>query len=99
MATPSPYLARLRNLKDSAERLRALAAAGDWETLRRESMGNERLFTELSELPPHLSFEERGEARRLTEAIGHANRAVSALIEPRLLDLKQLLAEMSPRRP
>lgn len=94
----NPYVARLRDLKCSAERLQAHAASGNWDALRDEAEINDRLFAELSALAVgNLAANEKNEAKTLTEAINRTYHQISALVQPRLSDLGQLLAEISAR--
>lgn len=94
----SPYIARLRDLKCSAESLLAHAASGNWDAFRGESEINDRLFAELSALAVgNLAANEKNEAKALTEAINRTYQQISTLVQPRLSDLGQLLKEMSAR--
>lgn len=87
----------LRRLAISADRLRALADAGDWEGVADEARHNNTVFERLTGVLAAASLHERQTLSPLVSEVIDKNRLVTAQIAPRLKDIGQLLDELSGR--
>lgn len=87
----------LRLLAASAERLRTLAAGGDWDSLAEEASRNDALFARLVETFPAATARDRQALAPLVAEVLAGNQQIAALIAPRLKDIGQLLDEMGGR--
>jgi len=99
VSAAAAYLQSLTALAASAQRLAAAVEDGDWTAVDREIPENAACFERLRALPPGalgvLDDAQRKRYAELAQQIVAANEQASARISPRLVDMKQLLADLS----